>query len=289
MQYKDYYKILGVAKNASEEDIRKAFKKLAVLYHPDANQGNSSAEEMFKQINEAKEILTNPEHRFRYDQLGVRFNQFRAARQQTQHTHGSTTTQVQPDEGDLNNVFGRFFDDVFGGGNSKRGKDQDANVKITLEEAYNGMSDVLGFEGKKLRVHIPPGIPNRQVLRLKGQGKPGRKGQEPGDLYMTVIIKPHKTFSRKDNDLYTTINVSLYDAVLGRKVPIQSMKGRMYMTIPKGTQPGEVLKLRDLGMPHYGNTGMFGDLYVTVNIVIPKNLSLAEVKLFEQLAEYRKR
>ncbi|MEZ4825481.1 MAG: J domain-containing protein [Bacteroidia bacterium] len=288
MEYKDYYKILGVAKSATEEEIKKAFKKLALKYHPDKNQGNAQAEAMFKQINEAKEVLSNPENRFRYDQLGARYEQFQRMRQQ-----GGKPAQGTPppnvDDGDLNGVFGRFFEDIFGGGNSRKGKDQQANVKISLEEAYRGMSDVLGFEGKKLRIHIKPGIKDQQVLRLKGQGEPSRKGGEPGDLFMTVIIKPHPVFTRKESDLYSTVNVDLYSAVLGRKVPVQTMKGQMFMSIPSGTQQGDVLKLRNLGMPEYDNPQAFGNLYVTVNINIPKHLSPQEKELFEQLEKMKRR
>lgn len=287
MEYKDYYKILGVGKAATEEEIRKAFKKLALKYHPDKNPGNTAAEDMFKQINEAKEVLSNAENRFLYDQLGERFMQSQRMKQQAKSTSRNPMPDIE--DADLNMGFGRFFEEIFGGGNSRRGKDQQANVKITLEEAYRGMSDVLGFEGKKLRIHIKPGIKDQQVLRLKGQGELSRKGGEPGDLFMTVIIKPHAVFTRKESDLYSTVNVDLYSAVLGRKVPVQTMKGQMYMTIPPGTQQGEVLKLRDLGMPEYDNPQLFGNLYVSVNIKIPKQLSAQEKELFEQLEKMKRR
>ncbi|MEZ4775161.1 MAG: J domain-containing protein [Bacteroidia bacterium] len=287
MEYKDYYKILGIGKTATEEEIRKAFKKLALKYHPDKNPGNTAAEDMFKQINEAKEVLVNAENRFLYDQLGERFKQSQRMKQQPKPSARNPMPDIE--DADLNMGFGRFFEEIFGGGNSRRGKDQQANVKITLEEAYRGMSDVLGFEGKKLRIHIKPGIKDQQVLRLKGQGELSKKGGDPGDLYMTVIIKPHSMFTRKENDLYTSVNVDLYTAVLGKKVPVQTMKGQMFMSVPKGTQQGEVLKLRDLGMPDYENPQVFGNLYVTVNVKIPKTLSPQERDLFEQLDRMKKR
>ncbi|MDX2249174.1 MAG: DnaJ C-terminal domain-containing protein [Bacteroidia bacterium] len=287
MEYKDYYKILGVAKTATEEEIKKAFKKLALKYHPDKNPGNKAAEDMFKQINEAKEVLGNAENRFRYDQMGERFRQYQQMQQRKPPTQGPISIPDM-DEADINSIFGRFFEEVFGGSTSRRGRDQQANVKITLEEAYKGMSDILGFEGKKLRIHIKPGIKDQQVLRLKAQGEPSAKGGEPGDLYMTVVIKPHPIFTRKENDLHTTINVDLYAAVLGKKVPVQTMKGQMFMTLPKGTQQGEVLKLKDLGMPDYDNPDLFGNLYVTVNVKIPKNLNPAEKELFERLDNMRR-
>ncbi|MCB0836172.1 MAG: J domain-containing protein [Bacteroidetes bacterium] len=288
MQYKDYYKILGVKRSASEEEIKKAFKQLAIKYHPDKNPGNTAAEEKFKEINEAKEVLGNPQNRQKYDMLGSRYEQFQRMARQRQSA-GQPPPQM-PEEGDFNNIFSRFFEEIFGGGNSRRkGADQKALVKITLEEAYNGMSDILKFEGKKLRIHIKPGVRDEQVLRLKGQGRPGRNGGETGDLLLKVVVKPHNVFTRKDNDLYTDTTVGLYTAVLGKKITVASMKGAISINLPKGTQSGELLKLKGLGMPDYDDPNTKGNLYVKVNVRIPKNLNAEELALFEQLNKIKKR
>ena len=288
MQYKDYYKVLGVKRNASEDEIKKAFKKLAVKYHPDKNPGNKAAEEKFKEINEAKEVLGNPENRKKYDMLGARYEQYQ--RMARQRRNAGQAPPPMPEEGDFNNIFSRFFEDIFGGGTTRRkGADQKALVKITLEEAWSGMSDVLKFEGKKLRVHIKPGIKDNQVLRLKGQGRPGRNGAPNGDLMLKVVIKPNDTFTRKGNDLYTETTVGLYTAVLGKKITVASMKGAIQINLPKGTQSGELLKLKNLGMPNYDNPNIVGNLYVKVNVRIPKNLTDEELELFEKLSKIKRR
>ncbi|MEO1451957.1 MAG: DnaJ domain-containing protein, partial [Bacteroidota bacterium] len=175
MQYKDYYKVLGVKPDAKEAEIKQAFKKLAVKYHPDANPGNASAEKRFKEISEAKEILLDKEHRFKYDQLRYRYEQMRRAGMRPNMGGG----QRPPQQEEVNSVFSSFFDEVFGGGGgnrARRGKNQEAHVKITMEEAYKGMEDILQWEGKKIRLKLKPGIRHGQKLRVKGRGGAGRNG-----------------------------------------------------------------------------------------------------------------
>ena len=235
-----------------------------------------------------EKVLANAVNRQKYDMLGNRYEQYQ--RMARQRRNAGQAAPPMPEGGDLNNVFSRFFEDIFGGGTARRkGADQKALVKINLEEAYTGMTDVLQFEGKKLRVHIKPGIKDNQVLRLKGQGKAGRNGGEKGDLLLKVVIRPNDVFTRKGNDIYIDTTVGLYDAILGKKITVASMKGAIKINLPKGTQSGELLKLKKLGMPDYDTPDKFGSLYVKVNVRIPKNLSSEELALFDQLAKIKRR
>ncbi|MCL4144004.1 UNVERIFIED_CONTAM: hypothetical protein GTU68_018223 [Idotea baltica] len=254
-------------------------------YHPDKNPGSKTAEQKFKEIAEAKEVLTNADNRQKYDMLGANWKKY-------QHMGGNPRNYSPGGAGgqqDMNNVFASFFEEIFGDRNArKRGRNFEANVKIAFKEAYTGLRDVLTYEGKKLRIHLKPGIKNNQVLRLKGQGGTGRNGGPNGDLHLKVMVNPDLRFLRKENDLYTDVKVDLYKAVLGEKISVPSMKGNKLVSIPVGTQSGEKLKLKGLGMPLYEDPTRFGNLYVTINIVIPKRLSEEERKLFEQLAALRK-
>ncbi|MDW3647976.1 MAG: J domain-containing protein [Bacteroidia bacterium] len=276
MQYKDYYKVLGVSRTASEEEIRKKYKKLAVKYHPDANPNNPSAEQRFKEISEAKEVLLDPDNRRKYDMLGQNFRQYQGG--------PMGGFRQAPGGGDINSVFTSFFEEIFGARNTiRKGRDHVANMTISLEEAYKGMRDVLKYDGKKLRVHVKAGVKHGQKLRLKGQGGPGRSGGPAGDLILEVKIKPHGKFSRRENDLYIDLKVDLFDLVLNRKIKIPTLKGSVSFTIPAGTQSGEKLKLSGLGMPHYGTTSKFGNLYVTVQVKTPTKLTKEQKEAFEEL------
>lgn len=282
MKYKDYYKVMGVSRTASEEEIKKQYKKLAIKYHPDANPNNPSAEKRFKEISEAKEVLLDPENRRKYDTLGQNFRQYRNQGPMAGFRQGHP-------QSDMNSVFTSFFEEIFGGRDAiRKGRDHVANMTISLEEAYKGMKDVLQYDGKKLRVHVKPGVKHGQKLRLKGQGGPGRSGGPPGDLMLEVKIKTHGKFTRKENDLYVDLKVDLYDLVLNRKVRVPSLKGNISITIPPGTQSGEKLKLSGLGMPHYGKPTKFGNLYATIHVKTPTKLSAEEKALFEELDKKRK-
>ncbi|MEM9897245.1 MAG: J domain-containing protein [Bacteroidota bacterium] len=284
MQYKDYYQIMGVSPTATEEEIRKEYKQLALKYHPDANPDNAAAEARFKEISEAKEILLDSSNRLKYDHLRRQYlNKY--------HTHPHKATRPSRPGYDTEDSawgasFGNFWQEVFGAKKGpRRGRNYEANVKITLEEAYKGMQDVLKFEGRRLRIKVRPGIQDGQVLRIRGQGATGKNGGDSGDLYLKIIIKPHNKYTRKSNDLYTDIRVPLYAAVLGQKVEISTLKGNMAITIPSGTQAGKQLKLRGLGMPDYDRPDQFGDLYLTIHVAIPTQLSQEERALYEQLEQ----
>ncbi|MEL6694679.1 MAG: J domain-containing protein [Bacteroidota bacterium] len=286
MQYKDYYQVMGVSPTASEEEIRKVYKKLALKYHPDANPNNSAAEARFKEISEAKEVLLDSSNRIKYDHLRRQYMY-----KYHKHPQGTTakparTGSYEGEDSAWGAAFGNFWQEVFGAKKGpRRGRNYEANVKITLEEAYYGMQDVLKFEGRRLRIKVRPGIQDGQILRIKGQGATGKNGGEAGDLYLKIMIKPHSKYTRKGNDLHTEIRVPLLTAILGRKVEITTLKGNMAIEIPEGTQPGKQLKLKGLGMPDYDRSGVFGDLYLKIHIAIPTKLSGQERALYEQLEQ----
>lgn len=282
MQYKDYYRILGVSPQATDEEIRKAYKALALKFHPDKNPGNPLAEQKFKEISEAKKILTDPNLKFRYDQI----SRGAGSAKSEQGFAGAASAA----SGEVNGIFSTFFEEIFGvRKGQRRGKNYEANLSITLEEAYAGMEDVVKFEGRKVKLKIKPGIRHEQTLRIKGQGGESRSGTEAGDLYLTIKIKPHARFTRQGNDLSIDVEVSIFDLVLGNKITIPSFRGNMNIVVPPGTQSGEKLKLKGLGMPVYESFDQFGDLYANLLIRTPKRLSARERVLWEQLAEMEKK
>lgn len=322
MEYKDYYKILGVSKTASQEDIKKAYRKLAVKYHPDKNQDDKKAEERFKDIAEAYEVLKDPEKRKRYDELGANWKYYQqqgagAEGFDWSHFGGRRGSRVEF-EGDLGDIFGGsgfsdFFNSFFGGfgtGNTGRsqfragssqgrpfgnasgfgakGQDLESQMSITLEEAYHGVTKILNVNGDQLRLTIKPGIRDGQTLRLKGKGGPGVNGMA-GDLYLKINVRPNSSYERKGDDLYVDLPVDLYTAVLGGKANVKTLKGAVSVNIPKGTENGKTLRLKGLGMPNYENNHVFGDLYAKVSVRIPKNLTEEEINLFKQLKQLQKK
>ncbi len=289
MEYKDYYKILGVSRNATQEEIKRAYRKLAAKYHPDKNKGNKEAEERFKEINEAYQVLSDPEKRKLYDRLGANWERYQKAGAQVnwedlfQQSGGYTFTFE--DLGDFSG-FSDFFKFFFGGGfrqRQRKGQDYETVLPITLEEAYHGTTRVIEVHGQKLRLKIKPGVPDGKVLRLKGKGGPGFQGGPPGDLYVKIKVLPHPTFQRKGDDLYTKVKVDLYTAVLGGKIQVPTLGGTLNVVIPAGTQPNQKLRIKGKGMPRYDYPNTYGDLYIEVQVEIPKRLSPKERELFEQL------
>jgi curved DNA-binding protein len=297
MNYKDYYKVLGIAKTASTDDIKKAFRKLAVKYHPDKNPGDKAAEEKFKEVNEANEVLSDPEKRKKYDELGENWQQFQQQgnsredfdREQWQNTGGGQQYSYSEGFGDESN-FSDFFESVFGGrfggGKSQKtqkGNDYRAEAEISLEEAYNGTTRTMEVNGEKLQMKFKPGIKDGQTLRIKGKGGHSNTKGERGDIYVTIHIPPHPHFERKENDLYCEAPIELYTLILGGKAIIRTLKGMIKTGIPKETENGKVLRLRGMGMPVFGQDNVYGDLYVKVKAILPKDLSDEEIELFQQL------
>jgi len=312
MEYKDYYRVLGVNKDASTEDIRKAYRRLARKYHPDVNPHNKQAEERFKEINEAHEVLTDPEKRRKYDQLGANWQQY----QQTggdpngfdwsQWFSGAAQgggERVYTDYVDLRDILGDsgfsdFFQCIFGGGapqgvRQRRGfaadgREMEQPVEIALEEAYHGTTRILQTGQRRLEVKIPAGVQTGSRVRVAGEGEPGRDGGRPGNLYLVITVADHPTFRREGNDLHMRLPVDLYALVLGGEVTVQTLKGRVSLKIPPETKSGQIFRLRGQGMPLLRDNSQYGDLYVEIEALLPQGLSAAEKDLFRQLATLRR-
>ena len=308
MEYKDYYKTLGVPKTATQDEIKKSYRKLAVKYHPDKNQGDKASEERFKEVGEAYEVLKDPETRKKYDKLGANWKQYDHAgaeggfdyNQWAQQQGGRQRSSRQYTGGEAGGAdFSDFFNSFFSGGFSggahyadmrdvpRKGQDYQADLTISLTDAYDGSEAMLSIGEEQIKVNIPAGVRDKQVLRVKGKGGKGTGGQQSGHLYMKVTIRKDPLFKRKGNDLHCDVKVPLYKAVLGGKQPIISMKGTFNITIPKESQTGKVLRLKKLGMPVFGKKDEYGDLYVRLVIEIPQNLSEEERDLFNKLATLR--
>lgn len=304
MNYKDYYKVLGVPSTATQEEIKKAYRTLALKYHPDKTKGDKSAEDKFKEINEANEVLSDPEKRKKYDQFGADWKHYQEAGAQPggfdwskyAAGQGGQTRRMSPEE--FSAMFGEegagnIFELLFGQrGGSRRGRrsaaipgeDLNAETTLTLEEAYKGSTRLIRLDGQTIKVTIKPGIADGQDLRIPGKGGPGINGGPAGDLYLTIRISPHRDFERKGNDLYRDLPVDLYTAVLGGKTQVRTLKGAVKVNIAKGTQNGTELRLKGLGMPVYGKKDEYGHLIVKVVIQIPQHLSDVEVEMFKKLA-----
>lgn len=314
MEFKDYYKILEVDKKATADQIKKSFRKLAQKYHPDKNPNDKTAESKFKDINEAYEVLGDTEKRKKYDNLGSSYNSFRQTGgnsadfnwqdwfdKSQQFRTGASPGGFGSSAGrrsSINDFFSNndsssdFFEKIFGFAGKKRtktqkGEDITAKVELTIEEAYNGCVKPFLINGKKIEVKFKPGIDNEQVLKVTGKGKPGLNGGANGNLLINVSIKPHKRVERKGNDLYISIDVDLYKAVLGGNAKITTFAGTISLNIPAESQQGKTLFLKGLGMPYYSDATKKGDLYITLNVQVPQNLSDREKELFAELQSIR--
>jgi curved DNA-binding protein len=305
MEYKDYYKILGIEKSASQEEIKKAFRKLAVKYHPDKNPGDKKAEEKFKEANEANEVLGDPEKRKKYDELGANWRAYqqqgaqggfdwdRWARQSGRQGQQFRGGDFAGGEGDFSDFFETIFGGGFGGGASfgrssgrrLRGEDQQAEMEISLEDAYHGATRQVIINGQKINMRLQPGIREGQVLRMKGKGSPGHRGGEAGDLLITMHVVPEPGIELKGNDLYLESPLQLADAVLGGKMDVTLFGRTVRVPVPAGTDSGKVFRLKGMGMPAYGHSARQGDAYVKTRIVVPKHLTAEEKKVFQQLQE----
>jgi curved DNA-binding protein len=304
MDYKDYYQILGVDRKASEQEIKSAYRKLARELHPDKNPDNPTAEERFKEVNEAYEVLGDPNKRAKYDQLGSSYRAYERAGARPGDFDWSTWTSGAPggvrmEVGDLGDLFGGgggfsdFFNAIFGGmpGGAQtgtrrrapsRGRDLQTEVIISLSEAYTGAQRRIQRQSGQIEVKIPPGAQTGTKIRLSGQGE--SSGRQSGDLYLVVNVQPDPRFDRKGDDLYTDVSVDLYTAVLGGEVQVPTLSGDVVLTIPSGSQPDQVFRLKDRGMPRLRNPSQHGDLYARIKVALPKELSDEERRLFKELA-----
>jgi curved DNA-binding protein len=321
MDYKDYYKILGIGKNASKDEIKKAYRKLARKYHPDVNPDDKTSEEKFKEVNEAYEVLSDEDKRSKYDQFGAQWQQYTRGGGRPEDfdwsawgaqpgAGGTYTRTVSPEEfeqmfgGGLGG-FSDFFETLFGGMGTRqttgfgdfgraevrsrpqRGRNSEHTIQISLEEAFRGTTRILQWEGgRKIEAKIPPGVKTGSRVRLKGQGEAVGVG-EAGDLYLKIKVLPHDTFQRMWDDLRTKIGLNLYDAILGGDTDVRTIDRNVKLSIPKETANGRIFRLRGLGMPNLRNPDQRGDLYAVVEIKIPKNLTPKELELFKQLQKMR--
>jgi curved DNA-binding protein len=314
MEYKDYYQILGVGKNASEKDIKQAYRRLARKFHPDVNPNNKAAQEKFKEINEAHEVLSDPDKRRKYDTLGANWQQYEAYQRAGGQGPfqwgggGAHYRTVTPEE--FEQIFGGFgsgdggefagfsdfFRTFFGGGfgtgartqaRPRRGRDIEHEIQITLEEAYRGAARIIEKDGRRLEIKIPAGVKTGSKIRYAGEGMPGAAGAPSGDLFLHVQVLPHPNFERQGDDLHTQVPVDLYTALLGGEVGVMTLKGRLVLKIPPETQSGRVFRLTGQGMPKLNQPNSFGDLYAKAHVVLPERLTPAERELFEKLAKMR--
>ncbi len=301
MEYKDYYKVLGVERSAKQDEIKKAYRKLAVKYHPDKNPGDKAAEEKFKEISEAYQVLGNEESRKKYDELGANWKQYENMGYGGQGFQGFGG---QGFEGFGNSGFSDFFDMFFGGqgggfdfGNinfgaggrrsrtrTMRGQDLNASINLTLREAYFGSQRMINIGNETIKINIKPGVKDGQTLRVKGKGGQGMNGGENGDLLMKINIAQDPVYQRDGDDLIRTVNIDVYTAILGGKVEIDTMKGNVNVPIKPQTQNNSMLRLKGLGMPHYGKEGS-GALLLKVQLVLPNHFSDKELDLIKQAKE----
>lgn len=316
MDYKDYYKVLGVSKTATEQEIKKAYRQLARKHHPDANPGDKRAEDRFKEINEANEVLSDPEKRRKYDQFGAQWQQYERTggnpqdlwrQYQGGQPGGAYTRTVSPEEfeqmfGGGAGGFSDFFEMLFGGARqpggfgagpaagarpARRGQDAEHGVDITLEESFHGAARTFQVDGERVEVTIPRGVKTGSKVRVAGKGAPGLGGAQAGDLYLRVHVLPHAHFGREGDDLRLRHAIELYTLVLGGESQVPTLDQPVVLTIPPGTPNGKVFRLRGLGMPNLHKPDQRGDLLVTVEAQLPQNLSESERRLFEQLRAAR--
>jgi len=293
MEFIDYYKTLGVTKNATPEEIKKAFRKLAGKSHPDLNPNDKDANKRFQELNEAYTVLSDPEKRKKYDKYGKdwehgeEYEKYRQSQQSKASNTGGRGFSGNFSEAD----FSDYFESMFGGGRGGRsqvkfrGQDYNSELHLTLEEAFTTHQQTFTIDGKNIRITIPAGVENGQTIKLARQGGKGANGGPNGDLYLTFSIPNTPAFKRLGNDLYTTHEIDLFTAVLGGEVMLNTFSGKIKLKVAPETQNGTKIRLKGKGFPVYKKEGQFGDLYVTYHIKIPTNLNEKQKELFAQLAE----
>lgn len=312
MAFIDYYQVLGLDRNASQEDIKKAYRKLARQYHPDLNPGNEEAKKKFQQINEANEVLSDADMRKKYDQYGATYGEHwkqgeeyeKARKAQGARSAGAGTGGFGgrgSDWGDFSYTHGQhegdfsdFFESIFGSSTGRgrqrgsarfKGEDYNAELHLDLAEAAQTHKQVITVNGKNIRITIPAGVEDGQVIRLRGHGGEGVNGGPHGDLYITFRITNRTHFKRVGADLHTTVSIDLYTAVLGGEVTVDTLDSKVKLKVPPGTQSGTKVRLKGKGFPVYKREGEHGDLYVTYTVKIPTHLTERQKELFRELAK----
>lgn len=296
MAYIDYYKVLGIEKSATPEQVKNAYRKLARKLHPDLNPNDKEAHKKFQELNEANEVLSDPEKRKKYDEYGENWKhaeQFEQQKQQQQQQGGGYASGGFSTEDFGGGDFSEYFNSMFGGmggraggrQNAFRGQDYNAELNLSLRDAAQTQKQTLAVNGKNIRITIPAGVENGQVIKIAGHGAPGHNGGPNGDLYITFHIAGDPAFKREGNDLYTKADLDLYDAVLGGEVVVETLSGKVKLTVKPGTQNETTVRLKGKGFPVYKKEGQFGDLLVTFSIKVPTVLTDKEKELFTQLAK----
>ncbi|MFZ4400338.1 MAG: DnaJ C-terminal domain-containing protein [Bacteroidales bacterium] len=294
MEFVDYYKILGIAKTATPKDIKTAYRKLARKYHPDLNPNDKDAKKNFQQINEANEVLSDPEKRKKFDQHGEdwkhadEYEKANQYQQQTQNQRGAKYSNTQYD-GD----FSDFFESMFGGGGRSnrgrqvkyRGEDYTTDIHLELVDASKTHKQTLSVNGKSIRITIPAGIENGQIIKIQGHGGPGVNGGPNGDLYINFSVDNHPSLKRLGNNLYTNVVLDIYTAVLGGEITIDTLNGKVKLKVKPETQNGTKVNLKGKGFPIYKSEGEFGDLQLTYVVKIPTNLTEKQKSLFVELSK----
>lgn len=295
MAFIDYYKVLEIDKKATDAEIKKAYRKLARKYHPDINPNDKDAEKKFKEINEANEVLGNAEKRKKYDAYGENWQhaaEYEKANQQQRYYNTSGPQEDFNSYGRDGDDYSDFFESLFGNRNRSRsqqfkGADFSTELHLDLQEVYTTHKRTVTINGQNIRFTIPAGVENGQTIKIAGHGGDGIGGGPKGDLYITFSIKNHPDFKRDKDNLYTTVTLDLYKAVLGGEITVATFDGKAKLKIIPGTQNGTKVKLKGKGFPVYKNEGHFGDLYITFQIKIPTNLSNKELELFTELSKLR--
>ncbi|MDI1255481.1 MAG: J domain-containing protein [Flavobacterium sp.] len=294
MEFIDYYKILELSKTAAEGDVKKAYRKLARKYHPDLNPNDKEAEKKFKEINEANEVLSNPENRKKYDKYGKDWKHADEFEKQGYDPNKRQSSGKQHQSSDFSGDFSDFFQSMYGnagGGRTReskfRGQDLNAGLQLNLNDAYTTHKQTLTVNNKNIRITIPAGVENGQVIKISGHGALGANDGPNGDLYITFSIADNPDFKRDGSNLYTNADLNLYTAVLGGDILVNTFDGKVKLKVLAGTQSGSKVKLKGKGFPIYKTENRYGDLYITYNIKMPIDLTDKEMELFTELSKLR--
>lgn len=294
MEFIDYYKILELPKTATEADIKKAYRKLARKYHPDLSPNDKTAEKKFKELNEANEVLSNPENRKKYDKYGKDWKHADEFEKSGYNPNQQQSSGRRQQSSEYSGDFSDFFESMYGnarGGSSRqpkyRGQDFNAELQLSLNDVYTTQKQTLTVNNKNIRITIPAGVENGQIIKIAGHGAPGANGGPNGDLYITFSIADHPNFKRDGSNLYTNVDLDLYTAVLGGDIVVNTFDGKAKLKVLPETQTGTKVKLKGKGFPVYKTEGSYGDLYITYTLKTPVNLTEKEKALFEELSKLR--